>query len=500
MKEFQGLYGKGLYEITDDLSESKLNNEDLTPIKLVDRNWGMFHYITLWVSIVICITSYTSTSIMIAEGMSWWQAILTVLVANVIVLIPMILSSHSGAKYGLSSPVLLRASFGIYGARFPAILRAGVACLWFGLQTWITAYAIYLIISGVFPQVADSTHGKILGLNYVEFCCYFIVLLLNLIVINGRVRLLRHICAIAAPILVILMIAFIILMEKKSGDWGAMIRKKSSLTNTADFLKVFFPNFSIMIAYWLPLSINIADFTRYAKSQRDHIIGQSFSLPITMTLFALSGIAITSSTFAVFSRYVWDPVEIFASSTNPIVVLIAILGILIAGVTTNTVVNLVAGGMAISSLSPKKIGFKGGALITALLGTLIIPWKLYGGFREYIFSWLVAYATILTPVLGIMLCDYFLIHRSTLNPANLYEKAGIYRFDKGINNRAIIALIIGILPSLPGFLFKMHIFPQFPLKNFFNAIYPYGFFIGFIISLVVYYLLMSPKLTENDKR
>jgi len=493
VEKFHGLYEKGLYEIAEDLSGSKLNNKDITPIRLIDRNWGIYHYIALWVSIIICVMSYMTTSRMIAQGMSWWQALLTVLLANVIVLIPMVLNSHSGAKYGLSSPVLLRASFGVYGARLPVLIRACVACLWFGIQSWINAYVLYYIIISVIPKLDNSPQIGIIGINYIGLLCYLVVLFLCLIVIKGRIRLLRHILAISAPILILLMVVFLILIHKSAGDWGAIIKKKSTFTNTADFFRVFFPHFFTMIAYWLPLSINISDYTRYAKTQRDHILGQSFGLPITMALFAFSGIAITSSTFAIFSRYVWNPAEIFGGFQNPIIIVLGIIGVLISGVTTNTAVNLVAGGIAFSSLMPKRISFRGGALITAIIGTLILPWRIYAGFTEYVYSWLVAYSAVLTPILGIMLCDYFFIRGSTLNPVDLYDAKGAYRYKNGVNSRAIIALFVGILPSLPEILLKMNFFSGLAIASFLNSFYPYSFFIGFCLSLGVYYFLMLPE-------
>ena len=494
MEKFRGLYEKGLYEIAEDLSESKLNNKDITPIRLIDRNWSMFHYIALWISIIICFMSYISTSRMMAQGMVWWQIVLTVFFATIIVLIPIVLNSHAGAKYGLSSPVLLRISFGVYGAKLPVLLRAIVACLWFGLQTRITASIVYSIINGAYPELSDFFPIDVMGLNYLEFFCYFLVLFLSLLVIYGKMKSVRNVCAISAPILVLLMILFIVLMHKTSGNWSSIITKRSTLSSPSDFLRVFFLSFSILIIYWVPLSINISDFTRYAKSQRDHILGQSLSLPIVMTLFAFLVVVITLSTFTIFGRYVWDPAEILANLNNPIFVVLAVIGILISGVIINVVVNLVAGGMAFSSLAPKKISFKGGALITAIVGTLIIPKK----FSSYIYFWLITYSAILIPILGIMLCDYFLIRRSAINPADLYDTKGVYRYNKGVNYRAIIALIIGILPSLPAVLFQMNFFSKFPLKEFLNSLYPFSFFIGFFLSLIIYYILMHPENKERD--
>ena len=498
MEKFRGLYEKGLYEIAEDLSESKLNNKNITPIRLIDRNWGMFHYITLWVSIIICFMSYINTSKMMAQGMVWWQVVLTVFFATIIVLIPIVLNSHAGAKYGLSSPVLLRVSFGVYGAKLPVLLRAIVACLWFGLQTRITASIVYSIINGAYPELSDFFPIDVMGLKYLEFCCYFLVLFLSLLVIYGKMKLVRNVCVISAPILVILMILFLVLMHKTSGNWSSIITKRSTLSSPADFLGIFFLSFSILIVYWLPLSVNISDFTRYAKSQRDHILGQSLSLPIAITLFAFLVVVITLSTFTIFGRYVWDPAEIFARLNNPIFIVLAVIGILISGVIMNVVVNLVAGGMAFSSLAPKKISFRGGAVITAIVGTLIIPKEFSLNFINYIYFWLITYSAILSPILGIMLCDYFLIRRSAINPADLYDTKGVYRYNKGVNYRAIIALIIGILPSLPAILFQMNFFSKFPLKEFLNSLYPLSIFIGFFLSLIIYYILMHPESKERD--
>ncbi len=461
-------------------------NEDLAPTTIAQRTWSMWNIAALWVGMSVCITTYTLASSLIKQGMSWWQAVLTILLGNVIVLVPMVLNAHAGTKYGIPFPVLARASFGVRGSNVPALLRAFVACGWFGIQTWIGGWALFQLLATLFPSIpAGDPHALFPGA--LPFACFLVFWAINVFFIWRGTESIKWMETLAAPFLLACGLALLAWAYFRVGGFRPMLSQGSSFPSNAEFWKAFFPGLTAMVGYWATLSLNIPDFTRYAKSQRDQVVGQAIGLPTTMTLFAFIGTAVTSATLVVFGEAIWDPVALVGKIGGLLVVVLSMLALSIATLSTNIAANVVSPANDLANLAPRHISFKTGGYITAVVGILIMPWRLYSDPSGYIFTWLIGYSALLGPIGGILITDYFLIRRMRLQLPALFDEAGVYRYSGGYNPSALIALFIAILPNVPGFLGATGLVQ---VGSFWSTLYGYAWFNGFLLAGTLYYLLM----------
>jgi len=454
------------------LRDPTLYNEDLAPIPRERRTWGLYNYASLWVAMSVCIPTYMLASGLIAGGMSWWQAIGTILLGNVIVLIPMLLNAHAGTKYGIPFPVLVRASFGVRGANIPAVLRALVACGWFGIQTWIGGQAIYSMLKIMWPAAAGMPGGI--------WICFFAFWALNIAVIWRGIETIKVLEGIGAPFMLGIGLLLLWWITGKAGGFGPVLSAPSKFQTTADFMRFFIPSLTGMVGFWATVALNIPDFTRYAKSQKAQAMGQAIGLPVAMTLYSFIGVAVTSASVVLFGEAIWDPVTLLGKFNQPVVAFIALIALLIATLNTNVAANVVSPSNDFSNLNPRRISFRTGGLITGVVGIVMMPWKLLSDFSSYIFGWLVGYSGLLGPIAGVMIADYFLVRRSHLQVDDLYRRDGAYEYTNGVNMRAVIALVAGIVVALLGLVVP-------PLR----WLYDYAWFIGFGVSGVVYVLLMQ---------
>ena len=473
-----------------DVKDSSLINEDLAPIPQNKRTWGTWNYAALWISMSLCIPTYMLASSLIQGGMNWWQAILTIFLGNAIVLIPMILNGHAGAKYGIPFPVLARASFGTKGANIPAMLRAIVACGWFGIQTWIGGASLYNLIRAWNPSLEEI---NVTGLfpQAIPFLCFFIFWLLNMYIVYLGVESIRKLLVFKAIFLPVAALALLFWAINAAHGLGPILDQPSKFTDSSSFFKFFFPALTGMVGFWATLSLNIPDFTRYAKSQKAQVNGQIIGLPPSMTLFAFIGVVVTSATVIVYGNPEWDIVKLAGRFENKVMVSIAMIGIIISTLATNIAANIVSPANDFSNLSPQKINFKTGGYITGIIGILIFPWKLIADPNGYIFTWLIAYSSLLGPVGGIMIADYFFIRKKNLAADDLYWHSGIYSYANGFNAKAIIALLCGIIPNIPGFLLQIKLISATAFPGWISHLYNYAWFVGFIVSAVVYLVLMK---------
>ncbi len=472
-----------------------LYNEDLAPVPQSERSWTTWNYAALWIGMSLCIPTYMLSSSLIDGGMNWWQAIFTIFLGNTIVLIPMILNGHAGAKYGIPFPVFARSSFGTKGANIPALLRAIVACGWFGIQTWIGGFALYQMMRlwfpalETFPQVFPDSWSLQTG----PAICFLLFWLLNMYVVYLGVESIRKLLifkAIFLPLAALALLAWAILAAK---GLGPILATPSKFANTAEFFAFFFPALTGMVGFWATLSLNIPDFTRYAVSQDAQIKGQIFGLPTSMTLFAFVGVVVTSATTIVFGTTIWDPVVLAGKFDSKMLVSFAMIAVAISTLATNIAANIVSPANDFANLMPSKIDFRKGGYITGLIGMMIFPWKLIADPSGYIFTWLVGYSSLLGPVGGIMIVDYYFIRNQTLILDDLYDSKGRYSFTKGFNPHAIAALIIGILPNIPGFLMTIGWISKEVFPTWITGLYHYAWFVGFGLSGWVYWLFMKDK-------
>jgi NCS1 family nucleobase:cation symporter-1 len=477
------------------MKSSSLYSEDLAPIPQARRTWNTWNYAALWISMSLCIPTYMMASSLIEGGMNWWQSIVTIFVGNTIVLIPMILNGHAGAKYGIPFPVFARASFGVRGANIPAMLRAIVACGWFGIQTWIGGYALYQMLRLWFPalETLPAIFPPSFGLETGPAITFFIFWLLNMYIIYLGVDSIKKLLVFKAFFLPFAAIALLIWAIVAAKGLGPILAQPSKFQNSAAFWNYFFPALTGMVGFWATLSLNIPDFTRYARSQRDQIKGQAIGLPPSMTLFSFIGVVVTSSTAIIYGKTIWDPLVLAAKFENRLLVSVAMIAVTISTLATNIAANMVSPANDFANLSPKKISFRTGGFITGLIGLMIFPWKLIASPTGYIFTWLIAYSSLLGPVGGIMIADYYFIRRQQLSVKDLFDNNGRYSFKNGFNGIAITALLLGIVPNVPGFLTTIGVVSKEAFWPWLTAIYNYAWFAGFFISGTTYFILMNRR-------
>jgi NCS1 family nucleobase:cation symporter-1 len=406
----------------------------------------------------------------------------------------MILNGRAGAKYGIPFPVFARASFGVKGANIPALLRAIVACGWFGIQTWIGGFALYQMFRVWFPslETLPQIFPASFGLATGPAICFFLFWLLNMYIVYLGVESIKKLLVFKAFFLPLAALALLFWAIAASKGLGPILAQPSKFTNSADFFHFFFPALTGMVGFWATLSLNIPDFTRYAKSQNAQVVGQAIGLPPSMTLFAFIGVAVTSATMIIYGETIWDPVVLAGKFENKVLVSLAMIAVAISTLATNIAANIVSPANDFANIAPKKISFKTGGFITGFIGILIFPWKLIADPGGYIFTWLVGYSSLLGPIGGIMIADYYFIRKQQLNTKELYQHKGEYSFSKGFNYKALIALLLGILPNVPGFLTTIKIIAVDAVPAWVSGLYNYAWFVGFFISGVSYMLMMKP--------
>jgi nucleobase:cation symporter-1, NCS1 family len=480
-----------------------LYSEDLAPIPMEKRTWKTGNYAALWISMSLCIPTYMLASSLIGGGMSWWQAILTIFLGNSIVLVPMILNGRAGAKYGIPFPVFARASFGVRGANIPAMLRAIVACGWFGIQTWIGGFALYQALRLWIPSLE---HLPLLlprswGLATGPAICFLLFWLLNMWVVWLGVESIRKLLVFKAIFLPLAALALLWwAVSQVRGGLGPILTQPSHFATNRAFWAFFIPGLTGMVGFWATLSLNIPDFTRYAVSQAAQVRGQAIGLPSSMTLFAFIGVVVTSATTIIFGQTIWDPVVLAGRFDSRWLVSIAMLAVAISTLATNIAANIVSPANDFANLAPSRISFRKGGLVTGVIGILILPWKLIADPGGYIFTWLVGYSSLLGPVGGILIVDYYLIRRQQLSVTGLYEPTGIYAFTGGVNRKAVVSLLLGILPNVPGFLVTVGLMAPGRMPGWIVGMYSYAWFTGFLVAGGCYWLMMrAARLTYKEE-
>jgi len=453
------------------IESSPLYNLDLAPTTAERRTWGTYSYAALWVSMSVNILTYMLAASLIQGGMNWKQAVATIFLGNLIVLVPMLLNSHPGTRYGIPFPVLARASFGVLGANVAAVLRALVACGWFGIQTWIGGEAISTLLATLAPGWKQFRYGTAI--------CFLLFWLINLAVILKGIEYIRFLQGISAPVLLGVGLLLLGWAYHSAGGFGPMLSAPSRFGNFSDFLKFLIPALNGTVGFWATISLNIPDFTRFARGQREQAIGQALALPTTMTLYAFIGIVVTSATVVIYGTAIWDPVQLLSRFHSPLAVVISLVAILLATLNVNIGANVVSPANDFSNLWPRRISFRTGGVITCFMGVALMPWKLLANYKTFILGWLGGYAAFLGPVAGIMICDYFLVRRRVLLVEDLYLRGGAYEYSRGFNWRAVGALAAGAGTALVGLQVAAV-----------RVLYDYSWFVGFSVSFVVYYALM----------
>jgi NCS1 family nucleobase:cation symporter-1 len=494
--------------------EPTLYNEDLRPIHPKMRTWKVRVYLTLWVAMCMNAATLTLAASLIALGMNWIQALMTIVLANLIVLIPMLLNSHVGAKHGISFPVFARAAYGVRGANLPAVMRGLVACGWFGIQTWFGGLGINLALGATIgPSWSEAPPldlGIIGTVPLTTLASYFVCLVAQVVIIYKGFESLRRFQAIAAPIVVgAVVMLIVVLLVKTGGDLGPVVSQPSQLGWGAHFWLAVFP-ISLManIAFWSTLSLNMPDFTRFAENQQAQRRGQAWGLPTTMlvvSLMAIIATSLASQHYGVSASELWNPDVLVSHFGNRIAVIVGALAIVVSSVQTNMAANLVSPALDFANAMPKFITFRRGVLVSVALGTLLLPWKLLASPEAYVFVWLGFYGGIMGAVGGILVADYWLVRRTELRVPDLFVLDGHYHFNRGWNVRAVIATAVGAFVAVGGAYSavgadgqKTGPFPADGIVPLLRPVYDYNWVVAFLVAMATYWVLASHRSDSHD--
>lgn len=476
----------GRVELTDQgcISSSSLYNHDLAPIPVSARNWSTYNYAALWVAMSACIPTYMLSSGLMANGMSWWQAILTVLLGNIIVLIPILLNSHPGTKYGIPFPVFARAAYGTYGSNLPALMRALVACGWFGIQSWIGGQALNTFFKSVMPGWPTLLGPEVMGYPPTMWLSFLLFWGLNILIIYKGMDLLKKFEGFAAPFVMVMTTLLTAWALMRAQGLGALINEPGKLNTLAQFIPVFIPSLTAIIGFWATLSLNMPDFTRFGHSQREQTLGQVVALPTAMTVFSAMGVLITSAAVLIYPNVpmakLWDPVQLIGLFDSPLIIAVSMFTVALATLSVNIAANVVSPANDFANAFPRWISFKTGGLITGIFGLLMQPWKLVADPNGYIYKWLLGYSGGLGSIAGVLIADYWLVRNKNLALADLYLQEGEYKYANGWNFKAVIATIVGCAAAWVGaFVPSLQIF------------YDYAWFVGLAVSGSIYYALMK---------
>jgi NCS1 family nucleobase:cation symporter-1 len=466
------------------MQDPQLGNDDLRPTPPEGRTWSVINIAALWVGMAVCIPTYTLASGLVAKGWSWQASVAAIALGNVVVLIPMLLNAHAGTRYGIPFPVLVRASFGVRGANLPALLRAFVACGWFGINTYIGGSALAQVVRALFlDSAAPGERLPLLGVEPLELACFMVFWAVQVGILLRGIESIKHLETWSAPFLIMIGVALLGWAVAKTGSFSALLENPPSDNAKAGFGGVLGAGLTSAVSFWGTLALNIPDFSRYAKSQRDQVLGQALGLPLTMAFFAFIGAIVTNATLGIFGERISDPVALLGRIGGTFTTVVAMFALLVATLTTNVAANIVGPANDFSNVAPSRISFKMGCVITAVIGLIIMPWRLYNDAAAYLFTWLLGYGAMLGSVGGVMIADYWVIRGQKLEIDELYTREGRYTFMGGWNPVAVIALAAGILPNLPGFLGALGVIE---VGAFWQGIYQWAWFVAFGLAFAVH--------------
>ena len=460
----------------EDVLESPRYNADIAPTKAEQRTWTKWNVASLWVGMAICVPTYTLGGVLTAYfGLSVSEALWTILIANIVVLIPLTLNAYPGTKYGIPCPVVLRSSFGIIGSNVPALIRAVVACGWFGVQTLFGGIAIHLLFSALIPGWAElGGTGEVYG--------FFIFWGANVGIAIPGADAIKHLEALAAPLLLIVAIGLIVWAVPQISV-GELLATPATRPEGAPLLGYFMAGLTAMVGFWATLSLNIPDFSRFADSQRSRIVGQIIGRPLTMLIFAGLGVILTAASMQLVGESISDPINLIGRIDNTVWVVLSMLMIILATISTNTAANIVSPTNSFQNIAPQHISETRGVLITGFIGILLMSWELLQKLGwidtnislESLYSnWLIGYSSLLGPIAGIMIVDYFLVRKQTYDLAALYQDgAGYPAWNKAGLMAFFIPVALTVVAITTGRL---------------GWFYNYGWFTGSFLGGLIYYI------------
>ena len=467
-------------------ASNTLANEDLLPTTAAQRHWTWKDFAALWVGMVVCVPTYTMASSMLDQGFTWQMAVWLVFLANCIVLVPMVLIGRVGPRYGVPFPVLARASFGVKGANLPAVLRGLVACGWFSINCYFGALALHGFLNILGMGLAGPADGQTISTS--QFMCFLAFWAVHIWFIWKGPESIRMLEVIAAPLMIIASIALVVVLMMKVPS-GQLFNLPAKVVEGGPKTWAALTG---LVGFWATLALNIPDFTRFAKSQKDQVVGQAIGLPIPMALFSMVGVIGFSASAILYGKAQLFP-DGLLTQMGSVAAGLGLLVILLANLTTNVAANLVSPSYDFSQCAPSKISFRMGGLIAAGIGLLFMPWKLLATSGGYLFTWLGGYGTLLGAIAGILLVDYYLVRKSELKVDDLYRRGGEYEYSNGWNLQALIAFALGVLPCLPGYLAVSGVVDKAGMPAIWLSLFDSGWFFSLAVAGTYYYLTAKKK-------
>lgn len=461
-------------EMRSEVQTSKYYNSDLAPADSSKRNWGIFAFFSCWVAMNVCIPAYQMASSAISMGLSWWLSLMLVFVGNAIILIPILLNSRAGIKYGITFPVHARSVFGLRGAQVPVILRSIIGAAWTGILIWVGAESLQVALELLFEPWQSFQYGQVI--------CFIIFWGLNIGFTLGGSNFLKRFEGISTIILGCFCLWLLIWGVRATSQAGYTAIDAITSLSTSSGINVGQTILVFLVAnisFYSTWAINVSDISRFAKSRKSHHIGVTLGLPFSMMLIALLGIYITGVSKLLFGIPMWNPNDVIRAIGSKWGALFAAIAILNETLNTNVVTNILPPANGFASLFPKKVSYKAGVLITGIIAILIQPWKLVADPSGYIYDWLSTYGVLTGPLASILICDYFLLKKQTLSLTDLYNGCDSkYWYYKGFNLSAILAWFIAVTPSIAGIFIE----PLRVLKD-------YGWLLSFVLGFILYFIL-----------
>ncbi|MEH7125211.1 NCS1 family nucleobase:cation symporter [Bacillus sp. JJ1773] len=457
-------------------------SEDVLPPKPEDRNWKIGNYATIWMGSVHNIPNYIAIGGLFALGMSAGQVFAAIIFASIILAAALVFNGHAGSKYGLPFSMFLRTSFGTKGAMIAGVLRGVIsAIMWFGFQTYAGSQALSILIGKLWPTYLTlGGDWNLLGLSLPALISFLLFWLFNVALIYGGMGLLSKFTNILSPLVYIVFGGMAIWAIKLAGGVGPILAYTGAGVSGNKVI-VFLAAITVIIAAWAAPIVNVSDFTRLARSTKDQAIGQTLGLVVTYLLFAIASISIIVGSEIAFGTPIWNVLDVVARFDSSFAIAISVLTLALTTLSVNVTGNIVPAGYQLASLFPKKLTFKSGATIAAVLGIVVMPWKLMENATS-IFTFLNMIGGLLAPITGIMLAHYFVVTKTEIDLSELYSKNGKYNYKNGFNVNAIITLTVAGVLSLIG-----NFVPIFkPLSDI-------SWFVGIISAFIIYALLELPN-------
>ena len=475
-------------EVGADLAASRRFNEDIAPTKVAQRTWNSWHIAALWVGMAICVPTYTLGGVLTTYfGLSVGEALWAVFIANVIVLIPLTLNAFAGTKFGIPFPVMLRSAFGIVGSNVPALIRALVACGWFGIQTLFGGIAVHLMLSAFWHGWAQlGGAGEVIG--------FFIFWIANVWVVLRGSESIKLLEVLAAPLLLLVGLG-LLLWAWPQASVTELLARPANRPADASFFGYFLAGLTAMVGFWATVSLNIPDFSRFAKSQKSQIIGQIVGLPLTMVLFAGLGVIMTAASGQLVGETISDPITLIGKIDSPFWVVLSMIIVIVATISTNTAANIVSPTNDFQNLAPRFINQKKGVLLTGFIGIALMSWELakrLGWLTSEVSldslysNWLIGYSSLLGPIAGIMVVDYFLVRKQHYDLPGLYLDSGPY---PAWNIAGFVALAIPVALTLVAI-----------ITGAVKWFYDYGWFTGSFLGGIIYLLMSRDGLVRGRKQ